>query len=179
MGILGRIGSALFGSRPSADQESGQRYGRLAGGRDLSSELRRANEERDAGEQQKAVENSEARYHVPQRYTQAARHLEERLRSEHRDLIPRWPRSKRKLARYMEALGEAENRSRAHRLFRSAWGAGTNPGKLRKLEQKLEGAQDSLFNKFEGGEVSEAKFRRESRALKRSTRDLRRLSRWR
>lgn len=179
MGILGRIGSALFGSGPDPDQGSGQSYGRLADGRDLAGELRRTQKEQNEGEQQQAGEDAVTRYHVPQGYTHAARHLEARLQKEHRALIPRWPRQTRKLKRYMEELGEAENRRQAHRLFRRAWGVGKNSGKLQKLEQKLEGAEDSLFNKFEGGAITEAKFRRESGALKRSMRDLRRLARWR
>lgn len=157
--------------------------GHVDGGAALAEHLRRIEEAEEAaagaGKETKEA-TPRPGYGVPQRYERAADHLRHRLRREHADLIPRWSRQTRKLERYMGALSEAESRREAHQVFRKAWRTGPGgPGGLRKLERKLELAQDSLYQKYEGGEISRGKFLRERGALKRSMRDVRRLGRWR
>lgn len=167
----------IFGAPPAREEEA-QQYGRLASGRDLAKELRRGDLE-GKPEPAATAEEPPERFRVPQRYARAAGGLSERLRKQHADLLPRRSKATRKLERYMEALGEAESRREAHQVFRRAWGFSAGPGKLQKLERKLADAQQSLYRRYEGGEIGGAKFRREEGALRKSFRDLRRLSRWR
>ncbi|TSC72001.1 MAG: hypothetical protein G01um101438_761 [Parcubacteria group bacterium Gr01-1014_38] len=179
----------LFGPRVPPEEEARlseeqehRRYGHLAERENLAEALRQAGEGRER-EERKETEDGESEepvstYHVPRRYERAAGRLRERL-SKHGDLMPRWWRQRRGLGRYMKTLEEAESRREAYQVFQRGRGLSPSPGRLRKVEGKLEQAEKSLYRKYEGGDVSRPQFARKQRELGRSFRDLRRLSRWR
>ena len=170
----------LSASDQTAAEKPHPRYGRLAEREDLAKAVRRQRAEERAAEKAESREEEKptSAYRVPGRYQRAARHLKERIRREHADLIGHWPRQTRGLERYVKTLGEAESRREAYGIFRRARGL-SPPGRLRKLGRKLEGAKESLYRKYEAGGVSRPELMRKRASLERSFRDVRKLSRWR
>lgn len=178
--------SFLFGPRSSADQPGrlGEEakhphYGHVGEGANLVHELHGQNVEKmREAERQAAAEAKDTAGSVPLRpgWRTASRRLLHRLQAE-RD-IPRWSRNVGRVRKYLGGLEEAESRPEAYRLFQRARRISPSPGALSKLARKVEKASDSLYQKFEGGEMSRGEFLRKGQSLKRSLRDLRRLRRW-
>lgn len=178
--------SFLFGPRSSAaelgrlgEEAKHPHYGHVGEGSNLVSELHAQNVEKIRESERRAEEEAkDAAGSVPLRpgWNTASRRLLHRLQEE-RD-IPRWYRNVRSVRKYLGKLEEAESRPEAYRLFQRARRISPSPGPLRKLERKLEKSADSLYRKFEGGEVGRGEFLRKRQSLTRSLRDLRRLRKW-
>lgn len=178
--------SFLFGPRSSAEElgrlgeeAKHPHYGHVDEAGNLVRELHAQNVEKvKAAERRAREEAKDAAGTVPLRpgWKTASRRLLHRLQEE-RD-VPRWYRNVRSVGKYLGKLEEAESRPEAYRLFQRARRISPSPGPLRKLERKLEKASDSLYQKFEGGEMSRGAFLRKGQSLKRSLRDLRKLRRW-